>query len=241
MLWNLFNSGLYEMVTYQSKSALIICTTLFAILAFAIPYLLGSINTAVLISRVFYGDDVRNHGSGNAGLTNTLRTYGKKAALFVLLGDILKTVLAVFVGGLFGGLHYMGGYALGWGGFLGAVGCILGHVFPVYYKFKGGKGVLCAATSILILSPAVFCVLLLVFVIMVGFTKFVSLGSIMGALTYPLFYNILFKISFSAMPVAAPFYVTLFTVFVAFFIVYLHRANIQRLMKGEESRLSFRK
>ncbi|MBO7151147.1 MAG: glycerol-3-phosphate 1-O-acyltransferase PlsY [Clostridia bacterium] len=241
MFWNLFNLGLYEIVSYKSHGALIAGTTVFAILAFAIPYLLGSINTAVLISRVFYGDDVRHHGSGNAGLTNTLRTYGKKAALFVLLGDILKTVLSVFVGGLFGGLHFMGGYALGWGGFLGAVGCILGHVFPVYYKFKGGKGVLCAATSILALSPIVFCVLLLVFVIVVGFTKFVSLGSIMGALTYPLFFNILFKISFSAKPVAAPFYVTLYTVFVAFFIVYLHRANIQRLMKGEESKLSFKK
>lgn len=241
MFWDLFNLGLVEIATYHSRIALIVCTSLFSILAFAIPYLLGSINTSVLISRVFYGDDVRNHGSGNAGLTNTLRTYGKKAALYVLLGDILKTVLAVFIGGLFGGLHYMGGYALGWGGFLGAVGCILGHVYPIYYKFKGGKGVLCTATSILILSPIVFCVLLLVFVIMVGFTKFVSLGSIMGALTYPLFYNILFKITFSALPVTAPFYVTIFTVFIAFFIVYLHRANIQRLMKGEESRLSFRK
>ena len=241
MFWNLFYEGLDEIVTYHSRGALIFCTTLFYVLAFAIPYLLGSVNSAVLISHVFYRDDIRNHGSGNAGLTNTLRTYGKKAALFVLLGDILKTVLAVFIGGLFVGMRYMGGFSLDWGGFLGAVGCILGHVYPIYYKFKGGKGVLCTATAILILSPMVFAVLFLVFVIMVGYTKYVSLGSIMSALLYPVFYNILFKVWFSAKPVATPPCAILFAVFIAFFIVYLHRTNIQRLMKGEENRLSFKK
>lgn len=239
MFLRLFNEGLCEIISYKSSAALYVSTALLAILAFAIPYLLGSINTAVIISRAFYGDDVRNHGSGNAGLTNTLRTYGKKAALFVLLGDILKTVLSVFVGGLFGGLHYVGGYALGWGGVLGALGCTIGHVFPIYYKFKGGKGVLCAATSVLVLSPVVFAVLLLVFIIIVSFTKFVSLGSITGAMMYPLFYSMLFNIRFQGLP--APWYNVVYSIFVAFFLVYLHRANIGRLMRGEESKLSFKK
>ena len=232
MFWNLFDLGLDEIVTYHSRGALIFCTTLFYVLAFAIPYLLGSINSAVLISRVFYRDDIRNHGSGNAGLTNTLRTYGKKAALFVLLGDILKTVLAVFIGGLFVGMRYIGGFSLDWGGFLGAVGCILGHVYPIYYKFKGGKGVLCTATAILILSPMVFAVLFLVFVIMVGYTKYVSLGSTWAGASFPF-------ATWYCFPNQPAVIVLGFLC--GGLVVWMHRANIKRLLSGTESKFSLHK
>ena len=112
----------------------IILGLLGAILAFAvlIPYLLGSINSAVVISRLLYHDDVRNHGSGNAGTTNMLRTYGKVAALLTLLGDVLKTVLAVCIGSFT--------LSAAIGGWIAAFFCMIGHIFPLYYRFRGGKG-----------------------------------------------------------------------------------------------------
>ncbi|MBO5788973.1 MAG: glycerol-3-phosphate 1-O-acyltransferase PlsY, partial [Clostridia bacterium] len=203
-----------------------------------------SINTAVVCSKVFYHDDIRLHGSGNAGLTNTLRTYGKKAALFTLAGDILKTVLSILVGGLCVGLQYKAGaFSLGLGGYLGAMFCILGHVCPVYYKFNGGKGVLCTATAVLVLSPLAFVVLFGVFALIVGITKYVSLGSIISALSYPLFFNGLYRITQmteeGVLPM--PLWCPMFTIFCAVFITWLHRENIKRLLKGEERKLSFKK
>lgn len=232
----MLQNGLYTMLKYPEGTATLFVGLLMAACVI-VGYLLGSVNSAVVVSRLFYGDDVRRHGSGNAGLTNTLRTYGKSAAGMVLAGDMLKTALAILAGGMLMGLQYIGGFSLGVGGYMAALGCVLGHVFPIYYKFKGGKGVLCAATAVLILSPVVFAILLLIFVILVAFTKYVSLGSIVVALTYPLFYNVTFTAWFGGS--TAPAYVVLFTMFVAIFVTWLHRSNIKRLWNGEESKLSF--
>jgi glycerol-3-phosphate acyltransferase PlsY len=145
-----------------------------------IPYLLGSINTAILVSRYFYHDDIRNYGSGNAGFTNVMRTYGKKAALITLAGDLLKTVLAVLVGWcVFGYLTaYIAGFA-----------CFLGHIFPVFYGFKGGKGVLCMGTIMLMLDWRIFLVMITVFVGIVMATKYISAGSVICAMMFPLMLN----------------------------------------------------
>ena len=231
-----------EIVTSDAKTGLLLaafCTIGFALLTILIPYLLGSINSAIIVSKVLYRDDIRRYGSGNAGMTNMLRTFGKKAAVLTLLGDVLKTVLSILIGGLFMGLAYAKSYSLGMGGYLAAMFCVLGHVFPVYYRFKGGKGVLCAATAIAMLSPVTFGIVLVVFAIIVGFTKYVSLGSIMCALMYPLF---LFK----SMQVATggstpPAHMTLASFLIAAFVIWCHRTNLSRLLKGKENKISFSK
>ncbi|MBQ8350909.1 MAG: glycerol-3-phosphate 1-O-acyltransferase PlsY [Clostridia bacterium] len=207
----------------------IILGLLGAILAFAvlIPYLLGSINSAVVISRLLYHDDVRNHGSGNAGTTNMLRTYGKVAALLTLLGDVLKTVLAVCIGSFT--------LSAAIGGWIAAFFCMIGHIFPIYYRFRGGKGVLCVATAVAMLSPFAFVCDLLAFIIIVSMTKYVSLGSIFGGLTLPLFVNVENKINPYGTVIEA-----LVAIAMALLILWCHRANIQRIRDGKESKLSFK-
>jgi glycerol-3-phosphate acyltransferase PlsY len=124
-----------------------------ALLCVFVPYLLGSINFAVIISSKKYNDDVREHGSGNAGMTNMMRTYGRRAAVFTLIGDALKAVVSALLGYYAFGL--IGAYVAGFF-------CVLGHLFPVFFKFKGGKGVVTAAFSILMCHPVVFLILLFV-------------------------------------------------------------------------------
>jgi glycerol-3-phosphate acyltransferase PlsY len=147
------------------------------LLCAVIPYLLGSINPAILISKVFYRQDIRNFGSGNAGTTNMLRTYGKGAALATFLIDLGKACVAVLLGRLIYGVD---------GSALAGFFVIIGHMFPLYYRFKGGKGVACLAMVVLTISPLTFVILLGIFVVIVAGTKFVSLGSVMCALLYPL-------------------------------------------------------
>ena len=115
--------------------------------------------------------------------------------------------------------------------------CVLGHTFPVFYRFKGGKGVLCSAIGIAILSPYVFLILLLVFAILVAFTKYISLGSIVASAMYPLFLNLMFKVSYTSTP---PAHAVLCSFVMAAMVVWMHRSNISRLWHGEENKLSFR-
>lgn len=192
-----------------------------------IPYLLGSINTAVVVSRVCYRDDVRKHGSGNAGTTNMLRTYGKKAALLTLLGDVAKTALAVSLASFLMSVHL--------GGWIAGLFCMMGHVFPIYYRFRGGKGVLCAATAIAFLSPFSFIVVILIFVAIVAMTKYVSLGSISAALMFPLLVN--FENTITQIGGIDG----IIAVIMALFVVWCHRANIERIRTRTESKLSFKK
>ena len=234
---DLLQNGLYSQIAYPSEGALILGTLGCILAAALLPYLLGSLNTSILISRLLFRDDVRTHGSGNAGLSNMLRTFGAKGAVLTLLGDILKTALCIFIGGLFMGLQYQGPYAVGFGGYMGMFFCVLGHTFPVFYRFKGGKGVLCSAIGIAILSPYVFLILLLVFAILVAFTKYISLGSIVASAMYPLFLNLMFKVSYTSTP---PAHAVLCSFLMAAMVVWMHRSNISRLWHGEENKLSFR-
>lgn len=195
--------------------------------AILIPYLLGSINSSIIISRVLYRDDVRRHGSGNAGMTNMLRTYGKGAAGLTLLGDLLKTVLAVGCGSFTLGAAF--------GGWIACLFCMMGHIFPIYYKFRGGKGVLCAATGLLMLSPFAFVCCFLVFVLLVATTRYVSLGSVVSGLMLPLFINTYNKM-FETGGLNG-----LISVLIALIILWCHRANLGRISRREESKLSFGK
>ncbi len=218
-------------------ATLYIMCALSTLLLMAVGYLLGSINTSIIVSRLFFGEDVRNYGSGNAGATNVLRTYGKKSAILTLLGDVLKTVVAVVLGRLIGlpfevpaiyGEHI---YGVSLAGYITALFAVIGHTFPIYYKFKGGKGVLCAATAIAILSPITFVALFAIFLILVIGTKFVSLGSVIGVMAYPILLHRLEGASVC----------TLVAFMIAGLVVYNHRENIKRLLAGTESKISIGK
>lgn len=195
-----------------------------------VGYLLGSINSAIITSKKLYGKDIRSFGSGNAGLTNMLRVFGKKAALWTLAGDMLKSVLAV----LFGALIC---YSSEEGAYLAGLFCVLGHIAPIYYRFKGGKGVLSSATMILILDPVVFLLLILTFALVLFIFRYVSLGSVLAAFLYPAYVYLIETAIMHQMP---GFFKMLFSVVLAFMVIFMHRSNIARLANGTENRFSFK-
>lgn len=209
----------------EPLSIVLICVGFLATVIIA--YLLGSINFAIIISGKKYKDDIRSHGSKNAGMTNMMRTYGKKAAVLTLLGDALKAVVACFIGYLIMG--QLGAYAAG-------LFCMIGHVFPIFYGFKGGKGVVTAAATVLMTDWLVFLILLLLFVVMVAIWRYISLASITCMILYPLILSFTTKLFLGAI---SPF--ILFTVLMAALIIGKHWTNIQRLREGKESKFSFKK
>lgn len=218
----------YMIGPMQRGRALDITLVCLAFIAVAlIAYLLGSINFAIIISGKKYKEDIRAHGSKNAGMTNMMRTYGKSAAILTLVGDALKAVLACIVGYLVMG--QLGAYAAG-------LFCMLGHVFPIYYGFKGGKGVVTAAATVLMTDPVVFLILITLFVIMVAIWRYISLASITCIGLYPLILSFTTKMFAGKM---SPF--ILFTVLMAILIIGKHWTNIQRLREGTESKFSFKK
>lgn len=202
-----------------------------------VGYLLGSINPSIIVSKKLYGKDIRESGSGNAGLTNMLRVYGKKAALCTLAGDMLKTALSVALGACIYGVQ-------NWtvvdrsmeGAYLAALFCVLGHIAPVYYKFRGGKGVLAAATAILLLDPIVFLMLLAVFALVLACTRYVSMSSITAAFLYPAFTYVTHSY---VMEVPPAMFTMLFSAICALMVIYMHRENIRRVANGKENKLSF--
>ncbi len=194
----------------------------FFLLCMVLPYLVGSINPAIIFSHKVYDDDIRNHGSGNAGATNTLRTYGKRMGFLIFALDLVKAIIAILIGSLL--------LTRELGGAVAGLFVILGHTFPIYYKFKGGKGVSCLAGVILMLSPISFVILILLFIAIVAITRFVSLGSVMCALLYPLVNNAFYPQNGM---------ITFTGVLIMFFVVFMHRENIKRLLHGNESKLSF--
>ncbi|MDE7281057.1 MAG: glycerol-3-phosphate 1-O-acyltransferase PlsY [Ruminiclostridium sp.] len=212
---------------------LIICFLITAI----VPYLLCGINTAIIVTKIKTGKDIRTMGSGNAGLTNTLRTQGKLAALFVLLGDVAKGVLSVILVGL--AFKYLCGVdprAAGspyeWVLYAAGTSAILGHVFPIYYGFKGGKGVLVTCSVLFAIDWLPALILLTVFAIIVAISKYVSLGSIIAGSLYP--FTVLF---FSIMEKSPCFWGNfLFSGLMGLTIVFMHRQNIKRLKNHTEKK-----
>lgn len=203
----------------------ILCYVITALAAYA----LGSLNWAVIISHVKHHDDIRKYGSGNAGMTNMLRTYGKTDAALTFLGDALKTALAIVIGMLLAGAVHGGNY-------VGGCFAILGHVFPCYYGFKGGKCVAVTAAMALALDPIVFIIAFAVFALVLAGTKYVSLSSISAALMYPLILNNLMKIRYGHGDLRI-----VFVLVVCVLIIFLHRENIKRLIDGKENKFSFGK
>lgn len=193
-----------------------------------ISYLLGSINFAVIFSEIFFKEDVREHGSGNAGSTNMLRTYGLKAALLTFVCDFFKSFLACCIGLVVMPYHL---------GFVSICGlcALIGHAFPIFYGFKGGKCVASLAGVLLVVNPLVWVLLMLVFVFTVALTKFVSLGSVICALCIPIL-NIMIAFPVTPPPPAE----IICTALMAALVIFLHRKNIVRLWTGTESKISFK-
>lgn len=238
---NLNESGLISLLIGKISSEPLAYVLLLIgyVIVMAAGYLLGSLNSAIIVSRALYKDDIRKYGSGNAGLTNMHRTFGMKAAGFTLLGDMLKTVLAIVVAGLLFGFGYIRGASVCDACYIAALFTVLGHIFPVYYKFKGGKGVLVTATAVLVLAPIIFLILFLVFVLVVYLSKYVSLGSVSVAMLFPVALRGYFKVTFAGAPL--PGLVALCSILLALLIVWCHRGNLERIMNQTERKLSFKK
>ncbi len=202
---------------------------IYLILSAVISYLIGSISSAVIISKVFYGTDIRKTGSGNAGATNALRTFGKKAGAAVFLFDFSKGLVCTLAA------KYLVN-------FLNApYECVLiagffvqlGHVFPVFFKFKGGKGVATAAGAALAVMPTVTFALLGLFAVITAVTKTVSLASGICASVYPLL-----ALLWSSSNASANF---VFAASCAVMIAVKHAPNFARLLDGEEKKISFKR
>lgn len=202
------------------------------IIVAAIGYLLGSCNSAIIVSKLFLHKDIRTIGSGNAGLTNAHRCMGGKCTLLVLFGDIIKTVIAVLLAAaIFAPLPDMVPVAK----LLCGLFVVAGHMFPLYFGFKGGKGVLAGGTLCAVFNWKIFVILAIVFVVIVAVTRYVSLGSVVVATAFP-FMNLGF---YWHSPCLIP--VFLMTLLIGGGVVYMHRSNIQRLLHGKENKLTFRK
>ena len=219
----IWNEGLLSQFTFESENTLGILLGICVLISIVAGYLLGSINLSIILSSKYYKDDIRRHGSGNAGMTNVMRTYGKKMAVITFAGDFLKAVIASLIGRLLLGYY---------GAMIAGFFCFVGHIFPCYYRFKGGKGVVTACAMIVMTDPRVALCLLLLFVIIVALTKYISAGSVICMLIYPvLLHN--FHSGYMGFPTLIAFAMGLLCAFA-------HRENLKRIFKGEENRFTFK-
>ena len=200
------------------------------IIVVILAYCIGSINFSVILSRKMAGFDVREKGSKNAGTTNMLRTVGKKAALITLICDILKGIVAVLLALVIGKigksfnieiLKYIAGLAV-----------ILGHTFPIFFEFRGGKGIATALGVLLILQWQVGLICLVFALILMALTKMVSVGSISAAILFPIL--VLF------MEPDKNIWIIIISILITAFVIFNHRTNLKRIKDGNENKLSFK-
>lgn len=207
-----------------------------------LSYLLGSFNSSILVVQLLKHQDIREFGSHNAGLTNTLRCFGKGCAALTLVGDLAKGIVAVL---LSKGICELLGTGLTaqndvhFIGYIAGIFAILGHVFPIYYHFKGGKGVLVGVSVFLGIDWKVFLCLIVIFAVVLVISKYVSLGSIIAAACCPV---VTFLFQFWQRGDLPMWYLWLNTGLAALmgaWVIYMHRTNIQRLKAGNENKFSF--
>ncbi len=222
----------------------------FILASFIVAYLLGSINTAVIVTSIATKgkEDIREMGSGNAGFTNVLRSVGKVPAILTIVFDFLKSVIAVLIGGFLFSFVFSGSKDIAGiiviGKYLCGFFCILGHSFPIYFHFKGGKGIVTAAGMMLVADWRVFVIILATFLIVFIFSKIISLASITCACLFPVYTFILtffidymnfkYPVSYVVLCTAAAFMIGLF-------VVIKHSSNIKRLLAGEEKKIKAKK
>ena len=200
-----------------------------------VAYLIGSINFSVLISKKMAGFDVREKGSGNAGTTNVLRTVGKKAAALTLLADILKGVVSVIIAIILGAIASNSDKALLVQ--IAGIAVILGHTFPIFFGFRGGKGVATSLGILLITNWQIGLICLVFAIVLMVITKMVSVGSIGAAILFPVL-TLFISENYIVSEGSGYF---MFSVIVALIVAFNHRANIKRLIDGTENKISLKK
>ena len=207
-----------------------------------LSYLLGSCNSAIIVGKLIQKKDIRDYGSHNAGLTNTLRCFGKGCAALTLIGDLGKGIVAVLLSkGLFHLLQvgFTPEMDLQLVGYIAGIFAILGHVFPLYYGFKGGKGVLVGVSVFLVIDWRVFCILIGIFIIVLILTKYVSLGSIIASACCPVVTFLMQHFRAEPLPLWYQLVNTGMAALMAGWVIFMHRSNMERLRSGTENRFSF--
>lgn len=205
-----------------------------------ISYLLGSLNFSIILSEVVKKKDIRKSGSGNAGATNMMRTYGIKAAVGTMLGDIFKVAIGILIAFAILGVPMKYIFTnpadaaeiqrvMLYKEFAGLF-CVLGHIFPLYFKFKGGKGVAACTGMVIIVDWRIALILFVIFVSIILVSKWISLGSIVIAILYPVLIFVFYK----------NWILSLVALLFTAIVIIAHRENIKRLIKGEENKISLK-
>ena len=203
-----------------------------------IAYLIGSINFSIILSKRMAGFDIREKGSGNAGTTNMLRAVGKKAAVITLICDILKGVVSILIAVLAGKIvKNLDNDLLVQ---LDGIFVIIGHTFPVFFKFKGGKGIATALGVLLMINWQIGLICLIFALVLMALTKMVSVGSIAAAILFPILVAFIDQ-NYIVQTSNSNWSYLVFSIIVALLVIFNHRANVQRILNGTENRLSFKK
>lgn len=220
------------------------------LLTAVVSYLLGSLNSAIIVVKLWKKQDIRDYGSKNAGLTNTYRVYGKGPAALTLVGDLSKGIVAVILSRLIFrllqiGIDPTGALAVGvypsvdtrFVGYIAGFFAILGHIFPLYYGFKGGKGVLVAASILIVIDPITFCIVIPFFILVLILTRYVSVASISAAIAYP----IITGVSHALRGMPTVWLDVILVACTSVLLIYMHRSNIERLKNGTENKFGTKK
>lgn len=216
----LMHFGFFRSIEMPTPAMAVLITAIALLLCAVIAYLIGSLNVGIILSRWMYKQDIRELGSKNAGATNMARVFGGKAGILTILGEFVKTGVALFIARLIYGMAGM---------YVAALFAVLGQIFPIFYRMRGGKGVAATAAVMLFTSPLTFLAEFVIFAIMAGGTKYISLASIMSALLYPVLLN-----SFTG----AGFH-NFIALIIAILVIWRHKENIKRLWNKEERKFNF--
>lgn len=200
-----------------------------------VAYLLGSISFSIIVSKKLAGFDVREKGSGNAGATNVLRSVGKKGAVLTLLGDALKGVVAVLFAIIVGAIAKTADKALLVQ--IAGICVVIGHTFPIFFEFKGGKGVATSLGVILMTNWKIGLICLVFALVLMVLTKMVSMGSVGAAILFPIL--VLFIHTNFTISEGSSYFI--YSIILAVIVAFNHRSNIQRILSGTENKISFKK
>jgi glycerol-3-phosphate acyltransferase PlsY len=218
-----------------------------------ISYLLGSLNSSIIVCKTLKGQDIRQVGSKNAGLTNTIRCFGKGAGALTLIGDLLKGIIAVVLSRIVfelmdiglavdsaDNLRILHGGSTVFVGYIAGFFAILGHIFPVYYGFKGGKGVLVSSSILIVVDIRTFAIIIPLFLIISFSTRYISVGSISAATIYP-FLTFVVQYYWRDMELQLVLTNVFLVAFTAVLLIYMHRSNVKRLINKTENKIKIGK
>ena len=232
----------------MENNALIVISMIAVML---VGYLLGSISWSIILTHALQRKDIRDMGSGNAGMTNVLRTVGKGPAALTLLGDFMKCVVAVLLSQLILNWAFLSVQDVSptlelirIGRYLTGAACVLGHIFPVFYRFRGGKGIATAAAMVAMTDWRVFLLVIATFGLVFLWKKIISLASVICAALYPVFiFLFTFFVDFSRHSLSVHYliFVVGISTFIGGLVIYKHRSNISRLLRGEEKPITSKK